>query len=358
MPFKKEHLASLIKVAMDNKASDIHIRTEETPALRIKGELYPVKSNRQFSLSDIEDIAHIIGAIKKNDDDLSTIHEVDGAYEIEGLCRLRYNVFRFADRYGIIFRIINTQIPTIAELNLSSSLYDICDYKRGLILVTGATGSGKTTTLASMINHINENKQTHIVTIEDPIEYLHFQKKSRISQREIGKDTDDFKTALRSALRQDPDIILIGELRDQETISTALKAAETGHLVIGTVHTTNVISTINRIISMFPSEEQNEVRKRVSESLKAVVCQRMLKARNDKGIVVAQEICQSNPGIRECILGDEPLARINSIISQTSGSQSFDGHIMNLYQNNIISKQVALESVSSQSDFMQKLIVE
>ncbi|EQC49224.1 twitching motility protein [Bacteriovorax sp. BSW11_IV] len=358
MPFKKEHLASLIQVAIDNKASDIHIREGEAPALRIKGELYPVKSNRQFTYKDIEDISRIVGALKKIDDNLTSINEVDGAYEIENVSRLRYNVFRFADRYGIIFRIINMNIPTIAELNLSSTLYQICENKRGLILVTGATGSGKTTTLAAMINHINENKQAHIVTIEDPIEFLHPQKKCRISQREIGKDTPDFMSALRSALRQDPDIILIGELRDAETISTALKASETGHLVIGTVHTKNVISTVGRLISMFPQEEQEEARKRISESLQAVICQRILKSNSKQGVVVAQEICITSPGVRECILGEEPLARLNNIMAKSHGCQTFDGHIMKLYQDGLISKEVALETVSSQSDFLQKLIVE
>jgi len=234
--------------------------------------------------------------------------------------------------------------------------------KRGLILVTGATGAGKSTTLAAMINHINENCGSHIVTIEDPIEYMHTQKMSRISQREVGKDTEDFNSGLRSALRQDPDIISIGEMRDPISANIALKASETGIVVFSTMHTTNAVATIGRIISMFPTEEQVEARKRLAENLYAIIGQRMLPGKNGR-TVIAQEIMVTSAGIKDCIAGKDDLNRIPSIISQgigksTNGGQTFDQHIMYLFQNGFIEKDVALSAVSSQSDFVQQLLID
>lgn len=361
MAFSLKNLAALIKVAAENKASDIHIRTDEVPCLRIKGDLVPVQT-KVFTAQDVSDIVKIL---IHDEEKLNLVHkkiEVDGAFQIPDLCRLRYNLFHYFGSIGIVLRIINTKVPTLKELDQPKVVARVATSERGLVLVTGATGSGKSTTLASMIDHINSTKPTHIITIEDPIEYMHEQKMSRVSQREVGTDTENYSSGLRSALRQDPDVISIGEMRDQITADIALKAAETGHLVLSTLHTTNVVTTIGRIISLFPAHEQAEVRKRLAENLQAVICQRMLKG-VDGRIVVAQEIMVMSPGIKECILGKEDLGRIPLIISQgqgksTNGGQTFDQHIMYLYQNGFITKETALESVSSQSDFIQKLIVD
>jgi twitching motility protein PilT len=260
-------------------------------------------------------------------------------------------------------RLVRNSIPTIEGLGLPKILSSIALHRRGMILVTGATGSGKSTTLAAMINHINNQRGAHIVTIEDPIEYLHPQIKSRITQREVARDTQSFTAGLRAALRQDPDIILIGEMRDPETVAIALKAAETGHLVFSTVHTTNAVSTIGRIISMFPPEEQDDVRKRLAENLYATIGQRMLKKMSNKGVVIAMEVMITGPGVKECILGNEPLSRLYKIIHEGhgpggNGSQTFDQHVMEIFNAGIISKETALEAAESQSDFMQKLMVD
>jgi len=361
MAFSKQNLESLVKVAVQHGASDIHIRAYEAPCLRIRGELVPVQT-KDFSKDDLVDITNILLQERKGTINLEEESELDGGYELEELCRLRFNFFRYSGKMGIILRIVSINVPNITELGMPDVINKISEQKRGLILVTGATGSGKSTTLAAMIDHINNTKSTHIVTIEDPVEYIHPQKKSRISQREIGVDTPNFSLALRSALRQDPDIILIGEMRDPETVSIALKAAETGHLVLSTVHTTDAITTIGRIISLFPPSEQDDVRKRLSENLYSTISQRMLRNKS-KGVVIAQEIMVTSPGVKECIRGEEPLGRLNTIIAQGkdrggNGSQSFDQHIMSLYQSGQISKEVALEAATSESDFIQNLLVE
>jgi twitching motility protein PilT len=361
MAFSLKNLSSLLTVAIQHKASDIHIRTNEVPCLRIRGELVPIQT-KSFSVEDIGDIMKILMADGNQAAELNQKSEIDGAFGIVDLCRVRFNIFRYFGTFGIVLRVINTQVPTLASLDMPSIISRISLQKRGMILVTGATGSGKSTTLAAMINHINENRGSHIISIEDPIEYLHPQKMSRISQREVGKDTEDFNSGLRSALRQDPDVISIGEMRDPITANIALKAAETGHVVFSTLHTTNTVTTIGRIISMFPSHEQPEVRKRLAENLYAIIGQRMLPGKNGR-TVIAQEIMVTSAGIRDCIAGKDDINRIPIILSQgqgksTNGGQTFDQHIMHLFQKGFIEKEVALDAVSSQSDFIQKLIVE
>lgn len=355
MSFSGQNLAELFQLAVKHKASDIHIRTGEVPCLRLRGDLLPIQS-KKLSADDISDIIKIIAP---KDIDNQDINELDGGFVINGLCRVRFNIFNYSNGMGIIFRIISRQVPTLDSLNLSPALARIADTRRGLILVTGATGSGKSTTLAAMIDHINETRKSHIITVEDPIEYVHQQKSSRITQREVGRDTEDFNTALRSSLRQDPDVILIGEMRDTETISTALKASETGHVVFSTVHTTDAITSIGRIISMFPAAEQEDIRKRLSENLHATISQRMIPGK-DRSVYMAQEIMITGPGVKECIIGKEPLSRIAKIIEEDrgdagKGSQSFDQHIMELYKQGKITKEVALQSASNQSDFMKDL---
>ncbi len=359
MAFTVKNLASLLNVAIQHKATDIHIRTDEVPCLRIRGDLIPIQT-KAFSANDVSDIVKILTANPGFNLDHKV--ELDGAYSIPELCRVRYNIFSYFGNLGLVLRVINTNVPNLDDLDMPKIIGRIALQKRGLVLVTGATGSGKSTTLAGMINHINENSQSHIVTIEDPIEYLHKQKKSRITQREVGKDTEDFSTGLRAALRQDPDVIAIGEMRDPVTANIALKAAETGHAVFSTLHTPNTLTTIGRIISMLPTHEQNEVRKRLAENLYAIIGQRMLPGIGGR-VVIAQEIMVTSAGIKDCISGKDDINRIPTIISQgqgksTNGGQTFDQHIMFLFQKGFISKEVAMESVSSQSDFIQKLLVE
>ncbi len=363
MAFSAKHLRSLVEVAVNNSASDIHIRTDEPPCLRMRGELVPIQT-KDFKLTDVLDLAKIIiGAAPEKEISIKEINELDGSHNIQGICRLRYNIFAYNEKIGIILRIINSQIPTIESLGFSSIIKKIALQQRGLVLVTGATGSGKSTTLAAMINYINRKKNAHILTIEDPIEYVYTQNQSRITQREIGIDTPSFGQALRAALRQDPDIILIGEMRDRETISIALKAAETGHLVLSTVHTTDAIRTVGRIVSMFPEGEQEDVRNRLADNLYATISQRMLAGIEKGSVCIAQEIMITNPGIKECIEGKEDIHRISTILSQgkgTSGNQSqtFDQHLMDLYQDGKISKKTATDAATSESNFIQKLLIE
>jgi twitching motility protein PilT len=361
MGFSPKNLASLLSVAIQHKASDIHIRFNEVPCLRIRGELVPIQT-KIFTEEDVIDIVKILTSQDDRHIEISKISEIDGAYEVLELCRVRFNVFKYYNHFGVVLRVINTNVPSLKDLDMPSVVSRIAIQQRGLILITGPTGSGKSTTLASMIDFINENAASHIITIEDPIEFLHPQKKSRISQREVGRDTESFSTGLRSALRQDPDVISIGEMRDPETVEIALKAAETGHVVFSTLHTTNTLTTIGRIISMFPAHEQVEARKRLAENLYAIIGQRMLPGKNGK-TVIAQEIMVITPGIKDCIVGKDDINRIPAIISQgqgksTNGGQTFDQHIMFLYQKGFITKEVAMDSVSSQADFVQKLIVE
>lgn len=363
MAFSKQNLQSLLQVALDNNASDVHIRMAEAPVFRIRGEMVPVQT-KSFLPEDMMDLVSILIGQELALTELLAMGDVDGSYEIPELCRVRFNIYRFSGKTGVILRLVSMKVPSIDELKLPEVIKTIANAKRGLVMVTGATGSGKSTTLAAMVDHINSTRGSHILTIEDPVEYLHPQKKSRISQREIGRDVDSFSNALRAALRQDPDVILIGEMRDAETIGIALKAAETGHLVLSTVHTTDAISTIGRVISMFSEHEQDEVRKRLAENLTAIVSQRMLKGIQKKKIVIAQEILLNNPGVKECILGKEPLARIPQIIGQgknsstaASSSQTFDQHILDLYERGAITKETALDAVTSQTDFLKTLVV-
>ena len=290
---------------------------------------------------------------------LSSLKEYDGSFSLPKVCRVRYNILRYQGKLGIILRIISDKIPTTEALKLPPVINKIASANAGLILVTGATGSGKSSTLAAMINYINKNSAVHILTLEDPVEYVHNPIKARITQREIGQDTNDFNSALRSALRQDPDIILIGEMRDAETISIALKAAETGHLVFGTVHTTDALSTIGRLISMFPPEEQNVVRTRIADNIYATISQRLLKTTDGKGRVAAQEIMINNPGIRESILDPLKTKEMYTYIEKGkngSGAQSFDQHITRLYKDGVITMEEARGNATRPEDFERNLM--
>ncbi len=358
MAISLEIFVNIIKSAASTGVSDIHLRTDEKPCFRLRGDLVPVKLDN-LSNDDLKLICKIMIKDLEVIKNLDTIKEHDGSYSIPGICRVRYNLLRYQGKLGLILRLISDKIPTTEDLKLPPVINKIASANAGLVLVTGATGSGKSSTLAAMINFINKTSAVHILTLEDPVEYVHQPIKARITQREIGQDTKDFNSALRAALRQDPDIILIGEMRDAETISIAMKAAETGHLVFGTVHTTDALSTIGRLISMFPPEEQNVVRTRIADNLHATISQRLLKTIDGKGRIAAQEIMINNPGIKEAILDPTKTKEIYTYIEKgknTSGAQSFDQHITLLYKNKLISMQEAKSNATRPEDFERNLM--
>lgn len=360
MALTKEAFFSIIKSAAASGVSDIHLRTDEKPCFRLRGDLMQVKMD---PLSN-EDLKLACSMIIKDHDvlkRLDTVKEHDGSFSVPNVCRVRYNVLRYQGKIGLILRLISDKVPTTEDLKLPAVINKIAGANAGLVLVTGATGSGKSSTLAAMINYINKTSAVHVLTLEDPVEYVHTPIKARITQREIGQDTSDFNSALRSALRQDPDIILIGEMRDAETISIALKAAETGHLVFGTVHTTDALSTIGRLIAMFPPEEQNVVRTRIADNLHATISQRLLKTTDGKGRIAAQEIMINNPGIREAILDPTRTKEIYTYIEKGkgkggSGAQSFDQHITTLYKDGKITMEEAKSNATKPEDFERNLM--
>lgn len=358
MPVSKEEFLKLVKTAVSNGVSDIHIRTNERPCFRIRGDLVPVKTE-VFSYDDVKTCALLMVKDPKAKEQIDFLKELDGSFQIPKLCRLRYNVLRYQGKMGIILRIIDADVPTSEALGLPPIINKIASVHNGLVLVTGATGSGKSSTLAAMINHVNRTKPVHILTLEDPVEYIHQPIKARITQREIGEDTEDFASALRSALRQDPDIILIGEMRDSETIGIALKAAETGHLVFGTVHTTDALNTIGRLISMFPPEEQDAVRARIADNLYATISQRLVKTIDGKGRVAAQEIMVTSPGVKEAIADAAKISEIYTYIrkgKRGQGTQTFDQHLTDLYKAKKISLDEARNNASSPDDFERNLM--
>ncbi len=358
MALTKEAFLSIIKSASASGVSDIHLRTDEKPCFRLRGDLVPVK----FDPLTNDDLRLVCSLMIKDQEvlkKLDTIKEHDGSFSVPKVCRVRYNLMRYQGKLGIILRLISDKVPTTEELKLPAVINKIAEANAGLVLVTGATGSGKSSTLAAMINYINKTSAVHVLTLEDPVEYVHTPIKARITQREIGQDTSDFASALRSALRQDPDIILIGEMRDAETISIALKAAETGHLVFGTVHTTDALSTIGRLISMFPPEEQSVVRVRIADNLHATISQRLLKTKDGKGRVAAQEIMLNNPGIKESILDPAKTKEIYTYIEKgknSSGAQSFDQHITQLYKDGLITMEEAKGNATKPDDFERNLM--
>jgi twitching motility protein PilT len=274
--------------------------------------------------------------------------------------RFRVNIYRQRNTFAVILRVIPFEVPTLESLGLPPVLREVASEERGLVLITGVTGSGKSSTLAAMINLINQTQRCHILTIEDPIEFMHKNQKASISQREIGLDTPGFNVALRAALRQDPDIILVGEMRDTETIDIALKATETGHLVFSTVHTTDAAKTVGRLISVFPSSEQNMVRIRLAENLKATVSQRLLVRKGGKGRVAALEILRMTKTIEECIKDPLKTHEIKDVIEagrDTYGTQSFDQHLMELFNGGVIDFETAQSAATNPSDFERAVLL-
>jgi twitching motility protein PilT len=355
----REMFHKVLAAAMKANASDIHLKVGNHILFRVNGILQDLKGP-VLAPEDTRSAVETIVEGTQPPVPVEGIQEWDGSYSLSGVGRYRVNVYRQRNSYAVILRVIPFDVPTFTTLGLPEILQDIADEERGLVLITGVTGSGKSSTLAAMIDHINEHKRRHILTIEDPIEFIHTNKKSTISQREIGLDTGSFNVALRAALRQDPDIILVGEMRDTETIDIALKAAETGHLVFSTVHTTDAAKTVGRLISVFPSDEQNMVRIRLAENLKATVSQRLLPRREGKGRVAALEILRMTLTIEECIKDPVKTHEIKDVIEagrDSYGSQSFDQHLMELFNAGVISFDTARSAATNPSDFERAVLL-
>jgi twitching motility protein PilT len=343
----------LLRMAVEKKASDLHLKVGNNPYVRVDGLLIPLGDITRVTPEEMLSMAFSMMTNRQKQKFKETA-ELDMAYGVAGLGRFRVNVFQQRGNVGMVLRVIPTKIRTIEELNLPHVIETICEEQRGLVLVTGTTGSGKSTTLASMVDRINTTRSDHVITIEDPIEFLHRDKRSFINQREVEVDTANFSTALRAALRQDPDVVLVGEMRDLETIATALLAAETGHLVFSTLHTLDATETIQRIIAVFPPPEQKQIRLQLAGTLKAVVSQRLVRRADDNGRVPAVEVMIATGYIRDCIINPEKTRMIHEAIAAGTsqyGMQTFDQSIYDLYTRNLISFEEALSRASNPDDF-------
>jgi len=337
---------ALLRYLVDLGASDLHLMCGAPVKVRIHGDMTDVLMNGKPMILTPEITRGWMYEIMTDERIVSFEQEgdLDFAHRVAGVSRFRVNVMEAVNGPGAVFRAIPEEILTLEDLGLPEMLTKISEYTHGLVLVTGPTGSGKSTTLAAMINHINTNRGGHIITIEDPVEFVHENKKCRITHREVGEHTQSFEDALRVALRQDPNIVLVGEMRDLETIRLALQAAETGVMVFGTLHTNTAVSTINRVIDAFPSEEQNQIRTMLAESLSAVVAQTLLKTADGKGRVAAQEIMIVTSAIRAAIR-ENKIEQIGSMLQtgKREGMQTLDDHLQQLMENMRISPEVARE---------------
>ncbi len=347
----------LLKLAVTQSASDLHIKVGSPPILRIAGELTPLVSENRITQQDAMKIAFTVMSPGQREI-FKKKNEIDLAYSVPGLGRFRCNIFLQRGTIGIVFRIIPIKIPSFEELNLPDVLKKIAMEERGLVLVTGTTGSGKSTTLAAMIDYINSNRTCNVITIEDPIEYLHRDKKSIVNQREIGSDTESFGKALRSALRQDPDVILVGEMRDFETIQTALVAAETGHLVFSTLHTIDATETVNRIIAVFPPYQHKQVRIQLASVIKGIISMRLIPRADGKGRVPAVEVLVATATIRDCIMDPDKTKLIPDVIAQGKihyGMQTFDQSLFDLFKSGLVTYEEAMRRATNPDDFALKV---
>jgi len=341
---------------LNRKASDLHVRVGIRPHLRVNGRLEQI-ATEPITIDLMEQVVSQI-LNEKQRERFYRKNEMDMALSVAKLGRFRINLFRQRGTTGIAIRAVNTAVPTFEDLHLPKILRKLAGQRRGLIIITGTTGSGKSTTLAAMIEEMNSHRTDNVLTIEDPIEYIYRDKKSIISQREVGGDTETFASALRHAFRQDPDVILIGEVRDLETMSIALTAADTGHLVLTTLHTMNVVETITRIISFFPPHQHQQIRLLLAGTLKAIVCQRLLARSDMPGRVPALEIMINSGAIRECIINADDTANITDLMEQGGvqyGMQSFDQSIMQLYKQGLISFEEAMNHATNPDDFDLRL---
>src|SRR5205809_3589254 len=347
------HVNDLLKIAVEHGASDLHLKVGSYPMMRVRGDLVPATEEKRLDHEDVVAMsAAVMSTVQRQK--FKDAQEVDLAYSVPGLGRFRCNVFQQRGTVGLVLRVIPMTIRTVDELGLPQVLKRIAEEERGLVLVTGTTGSGKSTSLAAMIDYVNKQRSAHVMTVEDPIEFLHRDQKSMINQREVSVDTKSFAHALRSALRQDPDVILVGEMRDYETIETGLLAAETGHLVFSTLHTLDAPETINRIIAVFPPHQQKQIRLQLASVLKAVISQRLIPRADGKGRAPAIEVMVSTPFIRDCVVDKEKTHLIHGAIAAGTsqyGMQSFDQSIFSLFQKRLVSYEEALRWASNVDEF-------
>jgi len=350
-------MEKVIKAAVDRGASDLHIKAGDVFRARINGRLVPLTKQR---LTPEQTKAIALRLIPSEEDRarIEKIRDYDCSWGMPGIGRFRVNILRQRSSFMIVMRVIPFDVPTFESLKLPAALAQVATAERGMILVTGVTGSGKSSTMAAIVHHINQTQHKHILTLENPIEFLHRDINCSITQREVGTDTDDFRLGLRAALRQDPDVVLIGEMRDTETIDTAMKAAETGHLLISTLHTSDAVSTVNRIIAMFPPEEQAAIRLRLADALQAVVSQRLLPQADGKGRAAALEILMCTGTARDMIRDPERTAELHEYIRESReqyGMQTFDQHLMDLVTAGVVTYETALATASNPADFQLQL---
>jgi twitching motility protein PilT len=346
-------MEKIIKAAVDRGASDLHIKAGDVFRARINGKLVPLTKQR---LTPDQTKAIALRFIPTEEDRarIERIRDYDCSWGMPGIGRFRVNILRQRSSFMIVMRVIPFDVPTFESLKLPAVLAQVASVERGMILVTGVAGSGKSSTMAAIINHINQTQQRHILTLENPIEFLHRDISCSVTQREIGTDTDDFRMGLRAALRQDPDVVLIGEMRDAETIDTAMKAAETGHVLVSALHTPDTVTTVNRIISMFPPEEQEIARQRLSDALHAVVSQRLLPRADGQGRVAALEVMICTDIARDMIKDTERTAELPDYIGDSRekyGMQTFDQHLFDLVTDGVVSYETAVAAASDRADF-------
>jgi twitching motility protein PilT len=351
------HINDLLTTAVEHGASDLHVKAGAAPMMRVAGELVPVPGARKLTPDDTIAMAAAVvpAALRER---FKKSPEVDLAYSVAGLGRFRCSVFQQRNTVGLVLRVIPVQVRTIDELGLPAVISKIADEERGLVLVTGTTGSGKSTTLAGMVDRINRTRCVHVLTVEDPIEFLHKDHKSVINQREVSTDTRSFAHAMRAALRQDPDVILVGEMRDFETVETALLAAETGHLVFSTLHTLDATETINRIIAVFPPHQQKQIRLQLASVLRAVISQRLVPRADGQGRCPAVEVLVTTPFIRDCIVDKEKTHLIQTAIAAGTsqyGMQTFDQSLLGLLRKNLITYDEALRWATNVDEFKLKV---
>ncbi|HYS20558.1 MAG TPA: PilT/PilU family type 4a pilus ATPase [Gemmatimonadales bacterium] len=350
-------MEKIIKAAVDRGASDLHIKAGDVFRARIDGKLVPLTKQRLTP----EQTKAIALRLIPNDEDRSRIERLrdyDCSWGMPGIGRFRVNILRQRSSFMIVMRVIPFDVPSFESLQLPPVLSQVASAERGMILVTGVTGSGKSSTMAAIINHINQTQHKHILTLENPIEFLHRDIACSVTQREIGVDTDDFRMGLRAALRQDPDVVLIGEMRDAETIDTAMKAVETGHLLISTLHTPDAVTTVSRLVSMFPLEEQEIARLRLSEALQAVISQRLLPRADGKGRAAAVEILIATGTVRDMIKDPGRVMELPDYIRESReeyGMQTFDQHLIDLVSEGIVASETALAASSNPADFELRL---
>jgi twitching motility protein PilT len=346
-------MIELFRAAVERGASDIHVKSGDFVRIRLHGRLIPLTQQR-LEHEQVKQLALKLIPHEEVREKIDQIFDYDCSWGVAGLGRFRVNILRQRGHFSIVLRVIPIDVPTFEDLRMPKVLETIADHERGLILVTGVTGSGKSSTMAAMVDWINRRKAVHVVTLENPIEFLHRDLKASVTQRDVGTDTESFMGGLRAALRQDPDVILIGEMRDKETIDIALKAAETGHLVISTVHTRNAVQTVSRLIAVFEPAEQEMVRTRLSEALQAIVSQRLLPKKDGKGRVVACEIMPVTGTMRDCIQDPQRVDEIYDLIEEGHsqyGSQTFDQHLMELVHQGLVDFHVAMAAANKPSDF-------